>query len=389
MQADILRARKMESVGQLAGGIAHDFNNLLTVINGSTDLASTKLGEGDPLHADLEVIRRAGKLATSLTRQLLAFSRKQTIMPEIVNLRSLIAEMEQMLKRLIRGDITLAIAPGEGTGSVRADPGQIAQLVMNLAVNARDAMPRGGTLTIEVQDVELDDAFAETHPDAKPGPYVMLKVGDTGVGMDEATRLRIFEPFFTTKAPGRGTGLGLATVYGIVKQSGGSVSVRSEPGEGSVFTIHLPQVSAVTAAGHPDRAAKTGHGAETILVVEDEPAILLLAERVLQHAGYAVLTAGNGEEALSVLDGHIGPIHLLLTDVVMPGISGSELAARVADAHPEIKVLFTTGHTQQALLQLGVLNKDSHFIGKPYEVSELTRKVAEVLGPQGSYATRG
>jgi len=379
LQAQFLQAQKMESVGRLAGGIAHDFNNLLTIINGRAELASMTLSEGDPLRTDLQDIHRAGERAASLTRQLLAFSRKQIIAPGVLNLNTLVVDMQKMLQRLIREDIDVVIAPVKDLGSVRADPGQIDQMILNLAVNARDAMPSGGTLTITTQDVELDEAFTARHPSVVPGPHVMLAVSDTGVGMDEATRTRIFEPFFTTKEPGKGTGLGLSTVYGIVKQSGGSICVYSELGKGTTFKIYLPRVEEVAQEDQPARSAMPVHGTETVLIVEDEEAVRRVARRILESAGYTVLTAANPGEALLLLERHQEPVHLMLSDVVMPGMSGRDLAARIADIRPQIRILYMSGYTDDAILQRGVLDHAMHFIPKPYTPAELQRKVREVL----------
>jgi PAS domain S-box-containing protein len=383
LEAQFLQAQKMETVGRLAGGVAHDFNNLLTVINGTAELVSMQLRENDPLQADVLQIRSAGERAASLTRQLLAFSRKQIVNPAIFDLHEVVADMQPMLRRLIGEDIELLVRSSPGV-AVQADPGHVEQLMMNLVVNARDAMPMGGRLTIDVQGVEVDEAQASAQASMRPGRYVRLAVGDTGVGMDEAARLRIFEPFFTTKPAGHGTGLGLATVYGIVKQSGGTIGVSSEPGTGTTFTIWLPRVEA-TASTVRRKATALVRGAETILVVEDEEALLQLATRILRQAGYTVLTASTGESALPLLQGHAGPIDLMLTDVVLPGISGRELADRAASARPGIRVLFTSGYTDDAILRRGLSNNASQFLGKPYTVDELTRQVREVLhAPPGA-----
>ena len=290
--------------------------------------------------------------------------------------------MQDLLQRVLGEDIELMVLPVEGGGTVRADRSQVEQVVMNLAVNARDAMPEGGALTIETDNVELDAAHAATHPSVRPGPYVMLAVSDTGTGMDEATRSRIFEPFFTTKDPGKGTGLGLATVYGIVKQSGGSIWVYSEPGQGTTFKVYLPRVDGVPIAAPPP-APLTAGGTETVLIVEDEDLLRDLARRMLQLAGYVVLTAANGEEALRVLEAQDGRVDLVLTDVVMPGISGRELAVRLALSHPDLKVLFTSGYTDDVIQRHGLLDCTTHFLSKPYSMEELTRKVRATLdGPK-------
>jgi PAS domain S-box-containing protein len=379
LQAQFLQAQKMESVGRLAGGVAHDFDNLLTVINGTADLAAMKLKERDPLAADLRQIRRAGDRAAALTRQLLAFSRRQIMAPHVLNLNTVLAEMQGMLRRLIGEHIKLVIAPAMKLGSVMADPGQIEQVVLNLAVNAQDAMPDGGTLTFETADVDLDETHAASHTGGRPGPHVMLAVSDTGVGMDEATRARVFEPFFTTKAPGKGTGLGLSTVYGIVKQSGGSIWVYSEPGRGTRFKIYLPRVAMDPARERPVRATTAIRGTETILLVEDEESLRDLARRLLESAGYTVLPARNGEEALLLLERREQPVHLVFTDVVMPGMSGRDLAGRLREIRPGIKILFTSGYTDDYIVRRGVLDDATHFLGELYTFGDLTRKVREVL----------
>ncbi len=379
LQSHFLQAQKMESVGTLAGGIAHDFNNLLTVINGTADLVLSDLADGDPLHEDLNQIRNAGQRAAALTRQLLAFSRKQILRAEVLDLNAVVADMHGMLQRLLGERIELVVRPAKGLAAVKADRGQIEQIVMNLSVNARDAMPEGGALTIETHNVDLDAEYAAVHPSAVPGPHVLLAVSDAGVGMDAETLTRIFEPFFTTKESGRGTGLGLSTVYGIVKQSGGTVWVYSEPGRGSTFKIYLPQVSERAQVVRAAPAAKTTRGTETILVVEDEESVRMLAARVLEAAGYTVLKAANAEEALALVAGQSGTVHLMLTDVVMPGMTGRELAIRLADSRPAMKVLYTSGYTDDVALRHGVIDDSAEFIGKPYTMSQLTRKVREVL----------
>ena len=379
LKAQFLQAQKMETVGQLAGGIAHDFNNLLTIINGTAELAAADLPQGDPFRTDFEDIRRAGDRAAGLTRQLLAYSRTQVMKPIVLNLSTLVVNMGGMLQRLIGENIELVVRPADPVGSVIADPAQIEQVVMNLAVNARDAMPRGGSLTIETRDVALDAAFAATHPSVQPGPHVMLAISDTGAGMEERTRLRIFEPFFTTKERGRGTGLGLSTVYGIVKQSGGSIWVHTELGRGTAFEIYLPRVEAAVHLVQPAPTVTSGHGTETILIAEDEENVRHLADRALRQAGYTVLTAGSGAEALAILERHEGPVHLLLTDMIMPGMSGRDLGAWTAAVNPRMKVLYTSGHTDEAILRGVLSDQDTHFIPKPYAAAELTRKVREVL----------
>jgi len=379
LEAQFLQAQKMETVGRLAGGIAHDFNNLLTVINGTASLAMEQQPAGGPLVHDLQEIKDAGERAADLTRQLLAFSRQQILKPTVLDLNALVGGMRNMVQRLIGEDIHLVVVSGPGLGNVRADPGQVEQVLLNLVVNARDAMPTGGTLTIETQNVELDAAHAELHPSVRPGSHVMLAVSDTGVGMDEMTRQRVFEPFFTTKEAGKGTGLGLATVYGIVKQSEGSIWVYSEPGLGTTFKIYLPRVAESVATRARVRAAGVVPGTETILLVEDEATVRRLAERILKSAGYTVLPAADGVAAVQVLSAHPGPVHLLLTDVVLPGMSGREVAERVAVTHPHVRVLFTSGYTDDTMFRHAVIDATTAFIGKPYTVADLTRRVREVL----------
>lgn len=380
LEAQLQQSQRMESVGRLAGGVAHDFNNLLTIILGTIHCVLANRTEEYPLYADLQEVRRAGERAAGLTRQLLAFSRRQILQPKVLNLNIVLEEMLSMLRRLLGEDITVAFVPGNDLGSVKADPGQIEQVIVNLAVNARDVMPTGGTLTIETQDVLLDEAYAAEHPPVQPGPHVMLAVSDTGFGMDEATCRQIFEPFFTTKAQGKGTGLGLSTVYGIVKQSSGSICVSSEIGHGTAFKVYLPRAEGTV---HTNRvvpaAGRHGGGIETILVVEDDEGICRLATRMLGSAGYTVLAATNSEEVLRLLERHERPVHLMLTDVVMPGLSGRDLANRVTARYPAVKVIFTSGYTDDAIAHHGVLDEGTDFLSKPYTGVELTRKVREVL----------
>jgi CheY-like chemotaxis protein len=324
-------------------------------------------------------IHGAADRAAVLTRQLLAFSRRQVLRAEVLNLNTTLAGMEKMLARVLGEDIELVFMRAEDLGNVRADPGQLAQIIMNLAINSRDAMPAGGTLTIETANVEFDEAYARAHPDVAPGRYVMLAVTDTGVGMDEATCQRIFEPFFTTKAVGQGTGLGLSTVYGIVKQTGGHIGVSSEVGTGTTFRIYFPRVVEPVAKAGPARAAEPARGSETILVVEDEPGVRKLAKRILETAGYTALEAQNAGEAMLAMEGHGSAVRLLLTDVVMPGTSGPELAERLRAQRPGIKVLYMSGYAESAIAHQGLQSQATPFIGKPFDTAELTRKVREVL----------
>ena len=377
------QAQKMEAVGRLAGGVAHDFNNLLMVMRGYGELLLNRLDANDPLRRNAEEIQKAAERATALTQQLLAFSRKQVLQPKVLDLNAVVTEVEKLLRRLIGEDIELAAVLDLALGRVKADPGQMEQIILNLAVNARDAMPRGGRLTLKTANVTLDQAYAyaRQHVGAAPGPYVLLAVSDTGIGMDAETRSHIFEPFFTTKGAGKGTGLGLSTVYGIVKQSGGTLWVESAPGRGTTFEIYLPLVEEVAAGGelHPALPAPTPGGTETILVVEDEMSVRKLAAEFLGSNGYTVLEAQDGGEALQVCEEHRAPIHLLLTDVVMPGMSGWELAERLAGARPEMKVTYMSGYTDDAIVQHGVLEEGTAFLQKPFSLDALARTVREVL----------
>ena len=380
LEAQLRQAQKMEGVGRLASGIAHDFNNLLTVINGMSDLLLAQGSPEDPAHEDVLEIRRAGERAATLTRQLLAFSRQQILEPRVMNLATVVAGMESLLRRLLGEDVDLVVVPTPGLGQVKADPGQIEQVITNLAVNARDAMPQGGRLTIETQNITIDAVYARQHGMAvPPGSYVMLAVSDSGVGMDEATRARIFEPFFTTKGPGKGTGLGLSTVYGIVKQSHGFIWVYTEVGQGTSFKVYLPQVIEAIDTDRPEPAALSSAGTEIILLVEDNEALRKLATRVLEPGGYTVLGAASGEEALRLLQRREGPMHLLLSDVVMPGMSGRHLAEQVTRAHPAMKVLFMSGYTDDTVVRHGVLDAQVPFLKKPFTAAELLRKVLSVL----------
>ncbi len=374
LQSQLLQSQKIESIGRLAGGVAHDFNNLLSVVLSYARFAMETVPEGDPLRADLDEIARAGERAAALTRQLLAFSRKQVLEPEVLSLNEVIAGIESMLRPLLGEDIDMELRLCEGRDGIMADPGQIDLVIMNLAVNARDAMPRGGKLIIETAHVELDG-----HVGGEPGRFVVLSVTDTGTGMDAATEEHIFEPFFTTKEKGKGTGLGLSTVYGIVKQSGGNISVDSEPGRGTTFKVYLPWVDAAAAATERRPALVMGTGSETVLVVEDEDGVRKIAERILRGAGYRVQTASNGEEALRLCEKHDGEIDLLLTDVVMPRMSGRELAERLARTSPKLKVLFMSGYADDAIAHGTVLGPGMRLIGKPFAAAELTRRVREAL----------
>ncbi len=379
LEEQLQQAQKMEIVGRLAGGVAHDFNNLLTVINGMADLVLGGLADDDPLRPDLAQIRQAGDRAAALTGRLLAVSRRQILKPEIVDLSAIVTGLRDMIGRLVGEDVSLVLELAPDVGSIKADPGQIEQVVLNLVVNARDAMPDGGVLTIETRHVHLDAVYAAEHPGTRPGPHAMIAMRDTGIGMDEAIRRRIFEPFFTTKAQGKGTGLGLSMVYGIVKQSGGSIWFHSEPGHGSRFTIYLPHVAGPPALRPAPPPLSTARGRETVLVVEDEPALRELAARVLTSAGYTVLQAANGPDALALLSRHPAPVDLVFTDVVMPGMNGRELAARLAVLRPAIRVLYTSGYTEDAILRHGVLDDPRRFLGKPYTPAVLRGRIREAL----------
>ena len=379
LEEQFRQAQKMEAVGQLAGGIAHDFNNLLTAILGNTQLLLRDLPPGDAKRGDVEEIRKASERAASLTRQLLAYSRRQMLQPEVLDLNVVVAEMDKMLRRLIGEHIALEAVLAPDLGRVRADPNQIEQVIVNLAVNARDAMPDGGKLTIETANVDLDEAFAQAHLGSVPGSYAQLAVTDTGAGMDATVRAHLFEPFFTTKEVGKGTGLGLATVYGIVKQSGGYISVYSEPGRGSSFKIYLPRIATPPEAAAGPQKGGPAPGSETVLVVEDEPAVLTLSRRALEAQGYVVLAASDPIAALRVVERHGGTIHLLLTDVVMPGLSGRELADRLTAQRPGIRVLYMSGYPGDAVVQHGTLPSGSAFLQKPFSPDGLARKVRDVL----------
>ena len=380
IEDQLRQAQKMEAVGRLAGGIAHDFNNLLTAIMGYGELAAKRLKPDDPTRAELSEIDKAAHRAADLTRQLLAFSRKQILRPRVVSLNGIVSDTERLLRRLIGEDIELVTLLKDPLGSVRADTGQIEQVLVNLAVNSRDAMPRGGKLTIETTEVDLDESYSSFHFDVPPGRYVMLAVSDTGTGMDAKTLSHVFEPFFTTKEAGRGTGLGLSMVYGVVKQSGGHVTVYSEPGVGTTFKIYLPRVED---APDKDRGASVPSapvgGAETILVVEDEEAVRRLTCRALEARGYTVLPAADADEALLLCEKHAGEIDLMITDVVMPQLSGREVARRAAALRPGMKVLFMSGYTDDAIVQHGVLDAGTAFLQKPFTPRSLAQKVREVL----------
>jgi PAS domain S-box-containing protein len=387
LQAQFLQAQKMESLGRLAGGIAHDFNNLLTIINGTADLALLRLSAAGERDDDWRGVRDAGERAATLTRQLLAISRKQVLQVEVLDPNEVLSGIEGLLRRLIGEDVLLKVSLAPDAGRIRADAGQIEQVVVNLAVNARDAMPRGGILTIETRAAEVVGTMmaAERSP-IGPGRYVVISISDTGEGMDEATQARAFEPFFTTKGPGKGTGLGLSTVFGIVRQSGGAIRLRSERGAGTTLEVYLPSV------GDAARRTRSGphqavvRGTETILVVEDEPALRLVARKILENAGYTVMAASNGEEALTYFRRAVTPVHLLLTDVVMPGMSGPTLVGHIRAEGGRTSILYTSGYADDALVGEGTRDERIHFLAKPYTGTTLLRKIREVLDTKASAA---
>jgi len=389
LEQQLRQALKMEAIGKLAGGVAHDFNNVVTIITGYSDMVLSRIGPEDPMRRDIEQIKKAGDRAHSLTRQLLAFSRRQMLQPKVLDLNAVVSNLEPMLHRLIGENIELAIVLKPGLGQVKADPGQLEQVIMNLTINARDAMSQGGKLLLETDNATLDDVYARQHLPMQPGSYVHLAVSDTGCGMDEATQSRIFEPFFTTKEQGKGTGLGLSTVYGIVKQSGGYIWAYSEPGQGTTFKIYLPRVAAPADSVLPvTHWSALPQGTETLLLVEDEPEVRWLVRDMLQQLGYTILEARHGIEAQVLSIQHPGPIHLLITDVVMPQMSGREIAEQLRSEHPETKVLYMSGYTDDAVVRHGVLAAEVAFLQKPFTPEALAVKVREVLDSQAGSGGR-
>src|SRR3954454_8857976 len=379
LEDQLRQAQKLEAVGQLAGGVAHDFNNLLTAILGYCHLMLDDAGDSDPLRQDLLEIQAAGERAAALTRQLLAFSRRQMLQPQVLDINAVVAQLQKLLRRLISEDVELVTHLAPDLLPVTVDPASVEQILVILAVNARDAMPSGGRLTIETANVDLDETYALTHVTMAPGRYVMLAVSDSGEGMDAATRARVFEPFFTTKEQGKGSGLGLATVYGMVKQSGGYIWVYSEPGHGTTFKVYLPHAEqrTVTQPEHPGRRrTDEAHGWETVLLVEDEDAVRALAREVLRRHGYVVLEARHGVDALRLAERHTDDIHLMITDVVMPHMSGRELAERLCSARPMMKVLFMSGYTDHAVMNRA-LTPGSSFLQKPFTPETFARKVRQ------------
>jgi two-component system, cell cycle sensor histidine kinase and response regulator CckA len=380
-EVQLQQAQKLEAIGSLAAGVAHDFNNLLSVILSYSELLASGLKEADPMRSDLREIQTAGLLAVTLTRRLLAFGRQQVLQPKVVDLCRIIVALETMLRRLVGEEVEIVTELAPECGKVLVDPGQIEQVVMNLVVNARDAMPDGGKLTIDASEVLLDQDFASEHLGATPGPHVLLAVSDTGVGMDEATRARIFEPFFTTKEPGKGTGLGLPTVFGIVKQSGGIIEVFSELNCGTKINVYLPMVdrAALVRSSAPPPNCGVLHGSETILLVEDDEQVRVLARTILRRYGYDVLDAQSGGDALLLCEQYSSPIHLLLTDVVMRRMSGRELAERLLKVRPEMRVLYMSGYTDDAVVRHGIFYSKVAFIQKPITPEPLARKVRQAL----------
>jgi PAS domain S-box-containing protein len=380
LEQQVIHAQKMEALGRLAGGVAHDFNNLLTIINGYSQLLLERVEPQGPVHDQLDQILKAGERAASLTRQLLAFSRKQILQPQVVDLNAVVSDTDKMLRRLIGEEIELSTVLRPDLGRVKVDPAQIEQVIMNLAINARDAMPRGGKLTIETANVDLDEAYARAHTEVRPGAYVMLALSDNGCGMDAETQARIFEPFFTTKEIGNGTGLGLSTVYGIIKQTGGHVSVYSEVGRGTTFKVYLPRLDKPVELAEEIKAQGADpSGTETILVVEDEAGVRMLIQSILESHGYTVILAGSPVEAATLSEKHTGRIHLLLTDVVMPSFSGKELADHLTFSRPDMKVLFISGYTADAIVHHRVLDAGTQFLQKPFTPNALLRKVRETI----------
>jgi PAS domain S-box-containing protein len=380
LEGQLLQAQKMEAIGRLAGGIAHDFNNMLTAVMSYSDLLLQDLTVGDPRREDVAEIASAARRAAGLTRQLLAFSRQQVLQAWPLDLNTTVVEIQKLLGRLIGADVEVQTHLEPRLGIVKADPGQIEQVLMNLAVNARDAMADGGRLIIETANVMLDDAYVRTHPVTAPGEYVRLTVSDTGSGMSPETQARIFEPFFTTKERGKGTGLGLSTVYGIVKQSGGCVWVYSEPGSGTTFKIYLPRVDAVPAEVAPPERRASGHqGSEVILLVEDDAAVRTVVARILRAGGYAVVEAANGAQALRICENPAIGLDLIITDIVMPEMGGREFARLLRELRPDSRMLFMSGYTEYRITQSTLLARDAAFIEKPFTMDALAKKVRDVL----------
>ena len=379
LEGQLRQAQKMEAVGRLAGGVAHDFNNILTGINGYAEMLLEGLEPGDPMRADMEEIKSAGERAAGLTNQLLAFSRKQVIAPKVVQPNEILENSQKMLRRIIGEDIDLVFVPEKKLGRIKADPAQLDQILVNLAVNARDAMTDVGKLTIETQNITLDQEFCDSHVGAEPGDYVMLAVTDTGHGMDDETRSNIFVPFFSTKDKGKGTGLGLATVYGIVKQNNGFITVYSEPGTGTTFKVYFPRVMEKADKLSKEKASDLPTGTETVLLVEDEAMVRGLAKKILERQGYKVIAMENGGVAYAHYDEHDDPFDLLLTDVVMPSMNGRTLFNKLREKRPELKAVFMSGYTENVIAHHGVLDEGVHFIQKPFTIETLAKMVRKVL----------
>jgi two-component system, cell cycle sensor histidine kinase and response regulator CckA len=379
LEEQLRQAQKMEAVGMLAGGVAHDFNNLLTIITGYSQLVLNNLGSNDPNRHSIEQVIKAGERAAALTQQLLAFSRRQVLQPKVLDLNKLVTGLGNMLRRLIGEDIDLRLNLPADLGRVSADPGQVEQVLMNLVVNSRDAMPKGGTLTVETANVYLDESYTSRRFAVKPGPYVLIAVSDTGEGMDQTTKARLFEPFFTTKGTGKGTGLGLSTVFGIVKQSGGSVQVYSEPGRGTSVKVYLPRIDAPEVADVPGAHKKTHTGTETLLLVEDDDMVRNLIRETLLRQGYKVKDTADPVDARRISASHAGKIDLLITDVIMPRLSGTELATELTARRGDMKVLYMSGYTDNAIVNSGLLQKEVSFLQKPFTPEALIEKVREVL----------
>ncbi|MGK2855888.1 MAG: ATP-binding protein [Thermoanaerobaculia bacterium] len=380
LTAMLQRAQKMEALGSLAAGVAHDFNNLLTVISGYSDILLGRLPPADPARGPIGQIKKAGEQAIVLTRQLLAFSRQQVLEPVVLNISGVVTAMHDMLARVVGERVEMASACEPGLANVLVDPGKLEQVIMNLVVNARDAMPEGGRLTIEASNVELDEAYADAHAEVKPGCYVMLAVSDTGCGMDAETQAQIFDPFFTTKAEGKGTGLGLATVFGIVRQSGGHIWVYSERDHGTMFKVYLPVVEQEASPRKLPVAERPPGGTETILVVEDDELVREITVEALRGCGYEILEAADGREAIEICEARSGAIDLLIADSVMPGMSGRVVAERIAAARPGIKVLFVSGYSEDTVIRHGLVESAIAFLQKPFSAAALAKKVREVLG---------
>ena len=391
IEHQLQQAQRMEAVGRLAGGIAHDFNNLLTIIGGLAGLTANRLGEGTRERRDLDQVVKAAERASDLTQQLLTFSRRQIAEIEHLDLNYVVSSLESLLRRLLGEHITLHTVLARDVGHIRSNRAQLEQIVMNLAVNARDAMPEGGTITIQTENVSVNGHFTAEQLQLEPGEYVVVSVSDTGQGMDAVTQANIFEPFFTTKSPGHGTGLGLATVYAIVQQAGGAIYVYSEPGHGSVFKVYFPRVEAgvrpATAPASPAMAAGPLAGRRTVLLVEDEAGVRSFASQVLTEAGYDVIEAGSGEEALTLAESHTGSIDLILTDVVMPGINGRVLAERLRLLHPEMAILYTSGYTDDMIVRTGVVTEGSAFMQKPFTPEGLLKRIGAALVQSGTQRT--